>query len=181
MIRVTFAPAFCSFKHAYRSPFFQPLTFSLSCPLIQDTTSNMYSQHSRTLPHPPSSSSFSSSAATTTSMIDGTWEISVHMDGLDLRRIRVRGDLHVGGLMLKIVEGVGGFLPFVSFALMLEIYHRRHHHHHDLDLLLHHHHYHHNLHHHHHSRFVIIVLRYSCSKTKEDNLAIGCSVMNPIH
>lgn len=39
---------------------------------------------------------------------DGSWELSVFVTDLDARRVlRVKGDLHVGGVMLKLVEDLG--------------------------------------------------------------------------
>ena len=37
--------------------------------------------------------------------IDGSWELQIYVTDLKIeRRLRVMGDLHVGGVMLKLVE-----------------------------------------------------------------------------
>lgn len=41
-------------------------------------------------------------------LIDGTWELTIFVTDLQVERtLRVKGDLHVGGLMLKLVEALG--------------------------------------------------------------------------
>lgn len=47
-----------------------------------------------------------------------SWELSVHVDQKHLDesmkfKLRVKGDLHIGGLMLKMVEKISKFLPTV--------------------------------------------------------------------
>lgn len=44
-------------------------------------------------------------------LIDGTWELTIFVTDLQVERtLRVKGDLHVGGLMLKLVEALGELL-----------------------------------------------------------------------
>lgn len=44
-------------------------------------------------------------------LIDGTWELTILVTDLQVERtLRVKGDLHVGGLMLKLVEALGELL-----------------------------------------------------------------------
>ncbi len=39
---------------------------------------------------------------------DGSWELRVHVTDLQVERtLRVRGDLHVGGLMIRLVDELG--------------------------------------------------------------------------
>lgn len=39
---------------------------------------------------------------------DGTWELRVFVTDLKTERVlRVKGDLHIGGVMLKLVEDLG--------------------------------------------------------------------------
>lgn len=39
---------------------------------------------------------------------DGSWMINVHVTDLNVtRQFRVRGDTHIGGLMLRMVEDIG--------------------------------------------------------------------------
>lgn len=42
---------------------------------------------------------------------DGSWILKVHVTNLqDEREIRVKGDLHIGGVMLRLVEDLGLYL-----------------------------------------------------------------------
>lgn len=39
---------------------------------------------------------------------DGSWELHVHVTDLQVERIlRVKSDLHIGGVMLRLVEELG--------------------------------------------------------------------------
>ena len=41
---------------------------------------------------------------------DGSWDLTIFITDMNIEHtIRVRGDLHVGGLMLKLVNAVGRF------------------------------------------------------------------------
>lgn len=41
-------------------------------------------------------------------LIDGSWELNIYVTDLDTSRIlRVTGDIHVGGVMLRLVEELG--------------------------------------------------------------------------
>lgn len=51
---------------------------------------------------------------TNTGVVDGSWELSVVVTNVQTtekvpteRTLRVKGDLHVGGVMLKLVEALG--------------------------------------------------------------------------
>ena len=51
---------------------------------------------------------------TSTGLVNGSWELSVVVTNLQTtekvpteRTLRVKGDLHVGGVMLKLVEDLG--------------------------------------------------------------------------
>lgn len=42
---------------------------------------------------------------------DGSWDLIVNVTSLQTERsIRVKGDLHIGGVMLKLVEDLGSYL-----------------------------------------------------------------------
>jgi len=42
------------------------------------------------------------------SAADGSWDLTIYITDLDVESaVRVRGDLHVAGLMLKLVDAVG--------------------------------------------------------------------------
>ena len=44
---------------------------------------------------------------------DGSWELTVFVTDVDVEKtLRVKGDLHVGGLMLRLVEGLGTLKRF---------------------------------------------------------------------
>lgn len=39
---------------------------------------------------------------------DGSWDLRVYVTDLQIEhQVRVKGDLHIGGVMLKLVEGLG--------------------------------------------------------------------------
>lgn len=41
---------------------------------------------------------------------DGSWTLTVYITDLETNStIRVKGDLHIGGVMLKLVEELGGY------------------------------------------------------------------------
>lgn len=41
-------------------------------------------------------------------LVDGSWELTVLVTDLQVEKtLRVKGDLHVGGVMLKLVESLG--------------------------------------------------------------------------
>ena len=43
--------------------------------------------------------------------VDGSWELNIVVTDLQVERtLRVKGDLHIGGVMLKLVENLGKFL-----------------------------------------------------------------------
>ena len=43
-------------------------------------------------------------------LVDGSWELTVTVSDLQVEKIiRVRGDMHVGGVMLQLVDALGGF------------------------------------------------------------------------
>lgn len=42
---------------------------------------------------------------------DGSWNLRVYVTDLQVEKtLRVKGDLHMGGVMLKLVEGLGTYL-----------------------------------------------------------------------
>jgi len=47
------------------------------------------------------------------SMIDGSWELRILVTDLQVERtIRVQSDLHVGGVMIKLVDELGKAISF---------------------------------------------------------------------
>jgi kindlin 2 len=47
---------------------------------------------------------------TNSGVVDGSWELTVTVTDLQTdRTLRVKGDLHIGGVMLKLVEALGKF------------------------------------------------------------------------
>lgn len=56
--------------------------------------------------------------------VDGSWVLRVYVTDLQVERsLRVKGELHIGGVMLRLVEDLGEFIPnFVhSFIYPCEI------------------------------------------------------------
>jgi len=56
---------------------------------------------------------------TSSGLVDGSWELSVVVTNVQItekvpteRTLRVKGDLHVGGVMLKLVEALGKLLNY---------------------------------------------------------------------
>ena len=44
---------------------------------------------------------------------DGSWELTVEVTDLQVQKtLRVTGDLHIGGVMLQLVEALGKFTLF---------------------------------------------------------------------
>jgi len=70
---------------------------------------------------------------TSSGLVDGSWELSVVVTNVQTtenvpteRTLRVKGDLHVGGVMLKLVEALGmnvsessnpALCPFINVML----------------------------------------------------------------
>lgn len=45
---------------------------------------------------------------------DGSWELHVQVTDLQVERVlRVKSDLHIGGVMLRLVEELGEYLFFI--------------------------------------------------------------------
>ena len=41
-------------------------------------------------------------------LVDGSWELTIFVTDLQVEKtLRVKGDLHVGGVMLKLVDALG--------------------------------------------------------------------------
>ena len=41
-------------------------------------------------------------------LVDGSWELTITVTDLQLEKtLRVKGDLHIGGVMLKLVDALG--------------------------------------------------------------------------
>lgn len=50
---------------------------------------------------------------------DGSWQLKIFVTDLKVERtLRVKGDLHIGGVMLKLVEELGGFNGSKLFNLI---------------------------------------------------------------
>lgn len=53
---------------------------------------------------------------TTDGMVDGSWELNIVVTDLQVEKtLRVKGDLHVGGVMLKLVEALGKNISVLLF------------------------------------------------------------------
>lgn len=52
---------------------------------------------------------------------DGTWELKMHVTDLN-RDVspRVTGEIHIGGVMLKLVEKLGTYIQFPPFRMSLQ-------------------------------------------------------------
>ena len=64
---------------------------------------------------------------TSSGLVDGSWELSVVVTNVHTteqvpteRTLRVKGDLHVGGVMLKLVEALGKVLPAKLISISLK-------------------------------------------------------------
>ena len=52
-------------------------------------------------------------------LVDGSWELSVTVTDLQVDKLlRVKGDLHIGGVMLKLVTELGEF-SFIILYLVI--------------------------------------------------------------
>ena len=61
---------------------------------------------------------------------DGSWELRVHVTDLQVERsLRVRGDLHVGGLMIRLVDELGKAILLLHYSLLLYRHHPTNQHH----------------------------------------------------
>jgi len=59
---------------------------------------------------------------TTDGMVDGSWELNIVVTDLQVEKtLRVRGDLHVGGVMLKLVEALGMNINLSVFHVIWHI------------------------------------------------------------
>lgn len=46
---------------------------------------------------------------------DGSWELRIFVTDLKVeKRLRVKGDMHIGGVILKLVEELGKWPPLLS-------------------------------------------------------------------
>ena len=75
---------------------------------------------------------------TSSGLVDGSWELSVVVTNVQTtekvpaeRTLRVKGDLHVGGVMLKLVEALGKLFILCKKTLyglyyLIHWQHRRH-------------------------------------------------------
>jgi len=46
-------------------------------------------------------------------LVDGSWELTIMVTDLQVEKtLRVKGDLHVGGVMLKLVDALGMLIYF---------------------------------------------------------------------
>lgn len=59
-------------------------------------------------------------------VVDGSWELNILVTDLQVEKtLRVMGDLHVGGVMLKLVQALGKFL-FLYVCHIIYIQHLLH-------------------------------------------------------
>lgn len=55
--------------------------------------------------------------------VDGSWVLRVYVTDLQVERsLRVKGELHIGGVMLRLVEDLGEFLERISFSVNLSTF-----------------------------------------------------------
>lgn len=48
---------------------------------------------------------------------DGSWQVSIHVTDMNIQRnLFVTGSLHIGGLMLRLVDEIGLFVFFSIFS-----------------------------------------------------------------
>ena len=53
-------------------------------------------------------------------MVDGSWELTITVTDLQVERtLRVKGDLHIGGVMLKLVEALGKLQVGIVHEMMM--------------------------------------------------------------
>lgn len=49
---------------------------------------------------------------------DGSWDLRVYVTDLQTERlIRVKGDLHIGGVMLRLVEDLGLYATYFKYYI----------------------------------------------------------------
>lgn len=49
--------------------------------------------------------------------VDGSWELCIHVTDLKLdRKLRVKGDMHIGGVMLQLVESLSELFLFKKIS-----------------------------------------------------------------
>ena len=54
---------------------------------------------------------------------DGSWNLTITVGDLNTdKTLRVRGDLHIGGLMLQLVNGLGQFICLIRSTVKLMSY-----------------------------------------------------------
>ena len=52
-----------------------------------------------------------------TGRVDGSWELTITVTDLQVEKtLRVKGDLHVGGVMLSLVEALGNYSDYMSIS-----------------------------------------------------------------
>ena len=51
---------------------------------------------------------------------DGSWELRIFVTDLKVeKRLRVKGDMHIGGVILKLVEELGEFSVLINYKKFL--------------------------------------------------------------
>lgn len=52
---------------------------------------------------------------------DGSWTLTIKVTDFNVeRRLRVKGDLHIGGVMLRLVEDLGKLKKSKNFVIFLQ-------------------------------------------------------------
>lgn len=56
--------------------------------------------------------------------VDGSWVLRVYVTDLQVERnLRVKGELHIGGVMLRLVEDLGKYFFFIYFFKIFICFH----------------------------------------------------------
>ena len=54
---------------------------------------------------------------------DGSWQLSVFVTDLQVERnIRVKGDLHIGGVMIQLVDSLGNLLIHIHLCILFNAF-----------------------------------------------------------
>jgi hypothetical protein len=52
--------------------------------------------------------------------VDGSWELTIEVTDVQVeKKLRVNGDLHIGGVMVKLVEALGVYHNLISILIQV--------------------------------------------------------------
>ena len=55
-------------------------------------------------------------------IVDGSWDLNVSVTDLQVEKtLRVRGDLHIGGVMLQLVDALGKYVLLLIYTILILI------------------------------------------------------------